>query len=863
MYKLICRYAILLLLLCIGIGAKADNVVMLSSAEGAPDEEVTVTVSLSNTDAISSLQLSIPLDEQLSLVAGSGTLGSRCASHSLTVGVKDGMLNVFVYSLSLATFSGNDGEVASFRLKLGNQPGVVSLTPQKTVIADGDGTPVDATTESGQVTIRCAKAQYSTMEVDFGAVPIRDTYTRTVTVTNVGNDDLVISALSFSDVNVFSTTTTLPLTLAAGAQQQLNVTYAPVERGDITRTLKVVCNSVSKLNTITLKAQPFAVNELHMQPASGVSDEEVTVGMTMNNMDPVSGYQVEFKLPDELQYVDGSFNLSDRCTNHTPIVSANGQQLTIIVYSGSDTPLTGNDGEIGSFKVKLTGRNSVTLKPTKTVLSATINNKVDNVMSDVYGATITIRSPRISTSSSLDFGAVSVTEPCEQPFSISNYGSAPLTISRIVFNNEALSIKETLPLTIEAGSSTAVTVAYGSTEQTAFEATMQIYSNDPELRLREVRVTGSRFAPNYMAVSAEDIFAKENLAIDIALNTYDQVMGLQFDVVYPGQYYSTFDNNYTLEPRAAGMTATVRQVDANRLRFFCYFLTETGIAPGEGKIMTLLLNPIAEGVPAGSYTVTLKDIMFGTADMSEKYAGTDAQCTFLVKADAATILVAKSYTREYGEANPVFEYTVGGDAISGEPEVVCEATATSPAGDYPIVIKQGSVDGENVAYVNGILTITKAPLTIKAGTYSRKQGQENPEFTLTYEGFKNGETKDVLTKQPTVRTTATKSAKAGNYDVVVSDAEAQNYEITYVNGVLTVEMTPGDVNGDGDVDIADAVCIVNHIVGKPNTTFFEDAADVNNDGDIDIADAVHIVNYVVGKISALAPRFEWNLPEPE
>jgi hypothetical protein len=73
----------------------------------------------------------------------------------------------------------------------------------------------------------------------------------------------------------------------------------------------------------------------------------------------------------------------------------------------------------------------------------------------------------------------------------------------------------------------------------------------------------------------------------------------------------------------------------------------------------------------------------------------------------------------------------------------------------------------------------------------------------------------------------------------------------------------GDVNGDGDVDIADAVCIVNHVVGKPNTTFIEAAADANNDGDIDIADAVHIVNYVVGKIPALAPRFDWNLPEPE
>ena len=56
---------------------------------------------------------------------------------------------------------------------------------------------------------------------------------------------------------------------------------------------------------------------------------------------------------------------------------------------------------------------------------------------------------------------------------------------------------------------------------------------------------------------------------------------------------------------------------------------------------------------------------------------------------------------------------------------------------------------------------------------------------------------------------------------------------------------------------------MNYVVGKPNTTFIEAAADANGDGDIDIADAVHIVNLVVGKISALAPRFEWNIPEPE
>ena len=62
----------------------------------------------------------------------------------------------------------------------------------------------------------------------------------------------------------------------------------------------------------------------------------------------------------------------------------------------------------------------------------------------------------------------------------------------------------------------------------------------------------------------------------------------------------------------------------------------------------------------------------------------------------------------------------------------------------------------------------------------------------------------------------------------------------------------GDANNDGDVDIADAVCIVNHVVGLPTPSFVKQAADANGDSDVDIADAVRIVNLVVGKINALS-----------
>ncbi len=152
---------------------------------------------------------------------------------------------------------------------------------------------------------------------------------------------------------------------------------------------------------------------------------------------------------------------------------------------------------------------------------------------------------------------------------------------------------------------------------------------------------------------------------------------------------------------------------------------------------------------------------------------------------------AKSYSRVYGEANPTFGYEVTDGSIkSGTPTITCSATKTSPVGTYDIVISKGSVSNSTVNLVKGTLTITKAPLTISAGNYTKQEGEANPTFTPTFSGFKNSETKSVLTTQPTITTTATTSSPAGTYPVTVSGAAAQNYSFTYVNGTLTVTAKP-------------------------------------------------------------------------
>ena len=157
------------------------------------------------------------------------------------------------------------------------------------------------------------------------------------------------------------------------------------------------------------------------------------------------------------------------------------------------------------------------------------------------------------------------------------------------------------------------------------------------------------------------------------------------------------------------------------------------------------------------------------------------------------IVTAKSYTREYGEANPGFEYSATGATLVGVPEITCEATAKSPVGTYPIVISKGSVTNYNDTYVNGTLTIIKAPLTVSVENVTREQYLDNPSFFITYAGWKLGEDESVLIKKPIATTDATKESPVGTYEIIVSGGEATNYELIYQNGVLTVTESSGIV----------------------------------------------------------------------
>lgn len=164
--------------------------------------------------------------------------------------------------------------------------------------------------------------------------------------------------------------------------------------------------------------------------------------------------------------------------------------------------------------------------------------------------------------------------------------------------------------------------------------------------------------------------------------------------------------------------------------------------------------------------------------------------------DGGVVIVrAKSYSRVYGDENPVFELDLGGSSLEGVPELLCTANATSQVGTYTIEVRKGTIKNEDVLFENGSLTITKAPLTISVGNYTKKQGDAMPTFKASYTGFKNGEDESVLIKQPVFETTATAESAPGEYPITVYGVEADNYEVkSYIAGTLTVEEGVTDIS---------------------------------------------------------------------
>lgn len=125
------------------------------------------------------------------------------------------------------------------------------------------------------------------------------------------------------------------------------------------------------------------------------------------------------------------------------------------------------------------------------------------------------------------------------------------------------------------------------------------------------------------------------------------------------------------------------------------------------------------------------------------------------------------------------------DGLTATVEGSATNVTTTPV-TITLVFTNTNADYNTPENMTAELTITKAPLKVTASSASIKVGEDVPRFTASYDGFVNGETASVLKGELTITCSATKTSPAGSYDVIPSGLTAENYEIEFVNGTLTI-----------------------------------------------------------------------------
>ena len=170
----------------------------------------------------------------------------------------------------------------------------------------------------------------------------------------------------------------------------------------------------------------------------------------------------------------------------------------------------------------------------------------------------------------------------------------------------------------------------------------------------------------------------------------------------------------------------------------------------------------------------------------------------VVTVGSATLTVtASNGTQTYGDTTaptitPTYSGFVNGQSatvLSHAASCSANVSATTGAGSYASTCSGASAPNYTVHYVNGVVTVNQATLTVTASGGSQTYGDiVPPAITPSYSGFLNGDTASALSQPATCTSGVAPTTPAGTYSNTssCSGAIAANYTFQYVDGTVVV-----------------------------------------------------------------------------
>ena len=215
-------------------------------------------------------------------------------------------------------------------------------------------------------------------------------------------------------------------------------------------------------------------------------------------------------------------------------------------------------------------------------------------------------------------------------------------------------------------------------------------------------------------------------------------------------------------------------------------ITVSTVLEGDTAATNLVLD--TDYVMSRDTTATSTGTHYIKFDGRGNYDGTVYLPWYIV---AKTVTVtAEAKTKVYGDEDPEFtvsvvgasdddiNYTIGRDTTENE-------ETSENVGEHDIVVTGDTTQGDyKVNFVNGTLTITQAPVTVKANNMSKTYGDADPqEYTTTITGLKRNDDRGVISYTISRET----GNNAASYTITPDGESSQgNYSVTYTTGTFKI-----------------------------------------------------------------------------
>ena len=447
-------------------GVSSGNLSLSTSGNVSPN-----SVPLTGTGVQSQQTLLLTVSPQ-SVSFGNVPVGSNGSQTVSLLNTGTGPVNV-----SQATMAGNGFGMSGLAVPMTLGPGqstafTVSFAPAGAGSASGNISVVSNAANSVSTVALSGmgvQPQISAApgSVSFGTVTVGQTSSQAVTLTNAGGAPLNITQLAGPGTGFSLTGLALPLTLAPGKSTAFTVSFTPTSGASSSSSLMLMSNAPTSPTTIPLSGAGSA-QVLQLTPS--------TTALSFGN-----------------QTLNASATQSVTLTN-TGNSAVSISQVNVagtgFTLNGSAPLVTLSAGQAASFSVTFTPTVAGNATGSASVVSTAANSPLSISLAGVGVQ------PQISVvPGSVSFGTVTVGQTNSQTITLSNPGTANLTVTQSAGPGTGFGLTGlALPLTLAAGKSTAFTVSFTPTSGTNSSSSLTLISNAPNSPTT-IPLSGTGLAP--------------------------------------------------------------------------------------------------------------------------------------------------------------------------------------------------------------------------------------------------------------------------------------------------------------------------------------------------------------------------------